>query len=232
MPRLPVPASRPNLSERLEERFAAMSLRLLRVAGVVTGVTAFLAAGLALIATADAGALLAAAGGLGALAFGTVQVYALVDAREAAAMRARATARLARRSLVEMINQVEGVLLAFWVASIGSSKSLDPIQSFLRELIDLTAPVGGGRAAAAERALAAFLYASDYINGLHSRLPAVRDFGAKDLASKGRILGGLIATVDALVDVAPETAEERSIKPKVRAQAMSIEEFFGGALEQ
>ena len=204
----------------------------MRVFGLVTGVGAFAAAALALAATADAGVLLTAAGGLGALAFGTVQAYSLVDARKAAVMKARATARLARRSLVEMINQVDGVLMVSWVAAIGSSKSLDPVQVFLRELLDITAPVGGWRADASERALSAFLLAADYINGLHAKLPNVGDFGAKDLASKGRILGALIASADALLLISPAAPDERSVKPKVRAMAQTIEDFFGAILDE
>jgi len=210
----------------------AVSGPVLRVAGLVTGVSAFGAAGLALVVTADAGALLAAAGGLGALAFGTVQAYTIVNARNAANMKARAIARLARRSLVEMTNQVHGVLMVAWIAAIGSSQALDPVQAFLRELLDETAPAGGWRAAAAERALAAFLLAADRINGLRAKMPPTGDFGGKELAYQGRILGFLIASVDALLEIAPATEEERSINPKVKAMATTIEEFFGPLLDE
>ena len=172
----------------------------------------------------------------GALAwFGWVQFVVDRHTRErtdrTATLRARAIARLARRSLVEMINQVQGILMVAWIAAIGSSKALDPIQAFLRDLIDETAPLGGDIATAAERALMAFLFAADRINGLRAKLPATGDYGGKELAEQGQILGFLIAAVEALRVIAPPLPDERAVKPKVQAMAESIERFFGPLLE-
>ncbi len=69
--------------------------------------------------------------------FGWVQILVDRHKRErverTATLRARAIARLARRSLVEMINQVQGILMVAWIEAIGSSQALDPIQAFLRD---------------------------------------------------------------------------------------------------
>jgi len=168
--------------------------------------------------------------------FGWVQL--LVDRRKrdreerTATLRARAIARLARRSLVEMINQAQGILMVAWISAIGSSKALDPIQAFLRDLIDETAPLGGDLAAAAERALTAFLFAADRINGLRTKLPPTGNYGASEVAQQGQILGFLIAAVDALRSVAPTLPDERAVNPKVQAMAKSIERFFGPLLDE
>jgi len=63
----------------------------------VTGVSAFVLAGLAVFDAGDAAVLLTAAGGFGALAFGAAQVHNQLGAAEAATRRARMTARLVRR---------------------------------------------------------------------------------------------------------------------------------------
>jgi hypothetical protein len=131
-----------------------------------------------------------------------------------------------------MVNHVKAMLMVAWIADIGAAKSLDPVQAFLRELVDVTAPVGGWRAAAAERAFAAFLLAADRINGLHARRPPQGDFGGKDVASKGRILGFLIASVDALSKIAPAAADERAVRPEVRDMADAIEKWFGPLLAE
>jgi hypothetical protein len=233
MPSNPVVVRRRrSLLARGDDLVHAVAGPVLRILGLVTGACAFGAAGLALVVTTDAGALLTAAGGLGALAFGTVQAYTLVQGGEAANMKARAVARLARRSLVEMVNHVQGILMVAWIADIGAAKSLDPVQALLRELVDVTAPVGGWRAAAAERAFGCFLLAADRINGLHARRPPQGDFGGRDVASKGRILGFLIATVDALLEIAPAAADERAVKAEVKAMAESIEKWFGPLLAE
>ena len=168
--------------------------------------------------------------------FGAVQL--VVDRRKrereesAATLRARALARLARRSLVEMINQVQGILMVAWIEAIGSSQALDPIQAFLRDLIDETAPLGGDLAPAAERSLTAFLFAADRINGLRAKLPPRGNYGANELGQQGQILGFLIAAVEALRVIAPALPDERAINPKVQAMAESIERFFGPLLDE
>jgi len=168
--------------------------------------------------------------------FGWVQILVDRHKRErverTATLRARAIARLARRSLVEMINQVQGILMVAWIEAIGSSQALDPIQAFLRDLIDETAPLGGDLAPAAERSLTAFLFAADRINGLRAKLPPRGNYGANELAQQGQILGFLIAAVEALRVIAPALPDERAINPKVQAMAESIERFFGPLLDE
>src|SRR5260370_41164615 len=97
------------------------------VAGVVTGVLAFGAAALAIVGVANPAALLTAAGGLGALGFGAAQISRQLNEGEAARRRARVTARLARRSLVAMVNGVDGVLKVSWIGAIGCSGSIAPV---------------------------------------------------------------------------------------------------------
>jgi len=242
-----VPQKRPNAPPRSRASFVVPSRRVV-LAALIVGLVAGAVLTFVLLAqvlrfdsqAVETGVILAAtivtALATGVLAwFGWVQFVVDRHTRErterTATLRARAIARLARRSLVEMINQVQGILMVAWIAAIGASKALDPIQAFLRDLIDETAPLGGDMATAAERALTAFLFAADRINGLRANLPATGDFGGKELAEQGQILGFLIAAVEALRVIAPSLPDERAVKPEVQAMAESIERFFGPLLE-
>jgi hypothetical protein len=126
-----------------------------------------------------------------------------------------------------MVNSVDGVLMSAWIDAIGSSRSLDPVQQFLRELVDLTAPLGDWQADAAERALSAFLVAADRINGLKTRLPKAGDFVAKDLAMKGRILGALMASIECLLMIGSTDADEPRVSDKVSSLAEALDRWFG-----
>lgn len=136
----------------------------LRIGGVVVGVlSAAAAAGLVFLPEL-ASELLAAAGGLGALGFGTAQVHGQLASRMAAVRRARVAARLARRMLIERVNSVKGRPLQAWVEHVGTTAALDPLEKALREFLDLAAPPGGPLADSAENALASFYLGADHIN--------------------------------------------------------------------
>lgn len=201
-----------------------------RVFGLVAGGLAFTLTIGALAFFPEPGPGLIAGGGLGALAFGMINVYARIDARRIARVKAEANARLARRTIVDMANQSQGVLSAAWIKAIGTARTLDPVQGFLRELIDICAPLGGWRSEKAERAMQGFLAAADHINVLYSRI-AKSDFSAEELVRRGRVLGGLAAASDALDDVVPVRADDPRISDKVRAHAEAIERWFGTLLD-
>lgn len=212
---------------RVDDLVSSAYRPILRVVAVLAGVVAFGCASAAIL-TDLAGPLLVASGGFGALSFGVAGVLTQLASRDAALRKGRAIARLVRRSLVEMVNRSDGVIMAAWIGDIGASASLDPVQQLLRELLDEMAHIGGWRADSAERALHAFLKAGNHINPLFERLPKVGDFAAEDLARKGKILGALVASVEATQSVSPPEAEEPSVKPKIRTLAEKLDEWYGG----
>lgn len=229
------PVAKASLSltpHRGQRRRAAVLRWILVVAGVTTGVAAFAFAAIAFLPTCflqgQAGGLLSAAGGLGALAFGVGQVIARLDKREGDLRKAQAVARLARRSLVEMANRSDGVIMNHWIGEVGTARSLDPVLALLRALLDLAAERGGPVAARAERALQAFLIAADHINPLFAKLPQkLNDFGTQELAHKGKILGALLAAEEALADISPRLPDEPTVKDKVRIHAQGLDQFYG-----
>lgn len=164
---------------------------------------------------------------MGALAFGASQVLGATNARLGAARKTRAIARLARRSLVEMANGCQGRTMASWIEDIGSSRALEPTLQLLRELLDVAAPLGGVEAKQAERALHSFLRAADQINPLWLQRPQSGEFDKKNLARKGRILGALIDSIEALALIEPPRPGEPKVSDKVTVLAVKLDEWYG-----
>ncbi|MEZ4495136.1 MAG: hypothetical protein R3C29_17705 [Dehalococcoidia bacterium] len=204
----------------------------LRVGGVLAGLLAGASAVGLLFAPELASELLAAAGGLGALGFGAAQVHGQLSGRLASIRRARVAARLARRMLVERVNSVGGRLLREWVARIGTAASLDPVEQAAREFLDLAAPLGGPLADAAETALQSFHLGADHINGLFLHIEEIKEFGPKDIASKGRALAHWVRAIDILDAAVPPADADIAVSPTARRYGAFTEEQLAGLADR
>jgi hypothetical protein len=176
--------------------------------------------------------LLAAAGGLGALGFGAAQVQGQITGRAASVRQARVSARLFRRMLVDRVNSVHGRALQAWIARIGSAESLNPVEAAAHQYLELASPLGGPLADAAEDALRSFHIGADHINGLFLHLPEVREFGQRDIASKGRALAHWIRTIDILDAAVPPTPDDIAVSSKAREYGSFTEEQLAGLADR
>jgi hypothetical protein len=213
---------------------ATMSVALVRGAdiaiqliGAAVGAIAFYEAAHAVVIAATAAVFMTQAGGLGALAFGTIQVHRLLVDRQAGSQRATMSARAARRMLIDRINSARGGTLAAWVERVGDASSLNPIERELQRLTELAAPLRGRTARSAEGALREFFRGADQINGLHAGLPAVSDFKGTDITSKGRALSHWIRSVDLLGNIAAPHPEDISINGRMREYGALTEKQLG-----